>query len=200
FFTTKEQGKGTGLGLSVVYGIVRQSGGDVHVESEPGRGAMFRLLFPRVEGLEPAKLERSAPGVAPAAKASATILLVEDEDAVRSLARDFLHVLGYKAIEASTAEEALALFERHAHSIQAVVSDVIMPGMGGVELARRLAALRPGLQILLVSGYAKDSFDNADIKQGTFPFLQKPYTLEDFGRKVAELVQGSSIGDRSSSG
>jgi len=200
FFTTKEQGKGTGLGLSVVYGIVRQSGGEVRVESEPGRGATFRLLFPRVEGIQPAEPKTPGPGLAPAAKASGTILLVEDEEAVRALARDFLHVLGYEAIEATTGEEALALFDRHAGSIRAVVSDVVMPGMGGVELARRLAALRPGLQILLVSGYAKDSFDTGEITQGAYPFLQKPYTLQDFGRKIAELVAGSSVGDRSGPG
>jgi len=201
FFTTKEQGKGTGLGLSVVYGIVRQSGGDVHVESEPGRGATFRLLFPRVEGLGPVPPEASGPGLpASAAKGEGTILLVEDEDAVRALARDFLRVLGYESIEASTGEEALALFDRHAGSIRAVVSDVIMPGMGGVELARRLTVLRPELKILLMSGYTKDSFESGDISRGTFPFLQKPYTLEDFGRKVAELVAGTSVGDRHSSG
>ncbi len=188
FFTTKEQGKGTGLGLSVVYGIVA------------GRGATFRILLPRVEGAGPIGPRKSGPGASPAAKGEGTILLVEDEDAVRALARDFLRVLGYESIEACTGEEALALFDRHAGSIRAVVSDVVMPGMGGVELAQRLAALRPGVKILLVSGYTKDSFDSGDIKQGTFPFLQKPYTLEDFGRKIAELVAGSSVGDRYGSG
>jgi PAS domain S-box-containing protein len=200
FFTTKEQGKGTGLGLSVVYGIVRQSGGDVRVESEPGRGATFRLFFPRVEAPEPAQPQAAGRGASAITKGEGTILLVEDEDAVRALARDFLHVLGYEVIEACTGEEALAMFDRHEGSIRAVVSDVVMPGMGGVDLAQRLAAIRPGLKILLVSGYTKDSFDSGDIARGTFPFLQKPYTLEDFGRKVAELVAAYSVGDRPVSG
>jgi two-component system, cell cycle sensor histidine kinase and response regulator CckA len=200
FFTTKEQGKGTGLGLSVVYGIVRQSGGDVRVESEPGRGTTFRLFFPRVEAPEPAQPQAAGRIAAAITKGEGAILLVEDEDAVRALARDFLHVLGYEVIEACTGEEALAMFDRHEGSIRAVVSDVIMPGMGGVELAQRLAVIRPGLKILLVSGYTKDSLDSGDIARGTLPFLQKPYTLEDFGRKVAELVAAYSVGGGAVSG
>jgi PAS domain S-box-containing protein len=201
FFTTKEQGKGTGLGLSVVYGIVRQSGGDILVESEPKRGTTFRMFLPSVSGPGvPAVKEPGRNASAPAAKGEGTILLVEDDDAVRALARDFLHVLGYQVVEANSAEEALVVLERHAGTIGGVVSDVVMPGMGGVELARRLVLLRPDLKTLLVSGYTKDSFGDDDIGQGGFAFLQKPYTLEDFGRKVAEIVAGSSVGDRSSSG
>jgi PAS domain S-box-containing protein len=201
FYTTKEQGKGTGLGLSVVYGIVRQAGGDVLVESEPGRGATFRILLPRIVEAEPSHSPGSAKdGAGSGAKEGGTVLLVEDESAVRALARDFLHVLGYEVIEADCAEKALALFEGHAGSIRVVVSDVVMPGMSGVELARRLVTIQPGLKVLLMSGYAKDTFDAADIAAGRFVFLQKPYTLEDFGRKVADLMAGSSVGDRSGTG
>jgi two-component system cell cycle sensor histidine kinase/response regulator CckA len=201
FYTTKEQGKGTGLGLSVVYGIVRQSGGDILVESQPGRGATFRILLPRVGDMEPS-LVPGAPAdeLESAGTGEGTILLVEDEGAVRALARDFLLALGYGVIEADCGEKALTLFQQHADSIRAVVSDVVMPGMSGVELARRLVAIRPGLKILLLSGYAKDTFDAADITQGRFAFLQKPYTLEDFARRVADVVAGSSVGDPSGTG
>jgi len=201
FYTTKEQGKGTGLGLSVVYGIVRQSGGDVLVESEPGRGTTFRILLPRIEdAVSPLSPGAAGPESGEAAKGAGTVLLVEDESAVRALAHDFLRVLGYEVIEADCGEKALALFELHAGTIRAVVSDVVMPGMSGVDLARRLVTMKPGLKILLVSGYAKNSFDAGDIAEGRFSFLQKPYTLEDFGRRVADLMAGSSVGDPSETG
>ncbi|HMI30660.1 MAG TPA: ATP-binding protein, partial [Candidatus Limnocylindrales bacterium] len=193
FFTTKEQGKGTGLGLSVVYGIVRQSGGDVLVESEPGRGATFRILLPRVGGNESPSDggSRSRDSVA-AAGGRGTILLAEDENAVRALARDMLQVLGYDVVDANSGEEALELFERHRGTIRAVVSDVIMPGIGGFELAHRLVALKPDLKVLLVSGYTKDSLAGTDFAKLGFAFLQKPYTLEDFGRRLSDLLAGSS--------
>jgi two-component system cell cycle sensor histidine kinase/response regulator CckA len=200
FYTTKEQGKGTGLGLSVVYGIVRQSGGDVLVESVPGEGATFRILLPRLAESGPSTPRAAGRESGAAVKGDGTVLLVEDEAAVRALARYFLHVLGYEVIESDCGEKALALFELHAGKIRAVVSDVVMPGMSGVELARRLVAIKPGVKILLMSGYAKDSFDPGDIAQGRFSFLQKPYLLEDFGRKIADLMSGSSVGDPSGTG
>jgi two-component system cell cycle sensor histidine kinase/response regulator CckA len=197
FFTTKDQGKGTGLGLSVVYGIVRQSGGDILVESEPGRGATFRILLPRVTEpdlpVDPGGLHGP---LAAASTGAGTILLVEDESAVRALARDFLHVFGYEVVEASSGEEAIAIYERRPDAFRGVVTDIVMPGMSGVELARHLMALQPGLRILLVSGYARDAFADDLTREGFF-FLQKPYALEDFGKKIAEMMAGSSVGDRS---
>lgn len=172
------------------------------MESEPGRGATFRILLPRIAEAE-APPTPSAPATnrgEASAKGEGAVLLVEDETAVRALARDFLHVLGYEVIEADCGEKALALFERHSSEIRAVVSDVVMPGMSGVELARRLVTIKPELKILLMSGYAKDSFDAKDIARGRFSFLQKPYTLEDFGRKVHDLVAGSSVGDPTGTG
>jgi len=197
FFTTKEQGKGTGLGLSVVYGIVRQSGGDIRVESEAGRGATFRILLPRIVPSD-VSMDSGEPGRVPIARAqgTGTILLVEDESAVRALARDFLKVFGYDVVEASSGEEAIAIFEARPGAFRGIVSDIVMPGMSGVELARHLAAAQPGLRILLVSGYARDSFAD-DLSREGFLFLQKPYTLEDFGKKIAEIMASSPIGDRS---
>ncbi len=202
FFTTKEQGKGTGLGLSVVYGIVRQSGGDIRVDSAVGKGSTFRILLPRVGELAPtAPSDRSAPREpARAAEGQGMILLVEDEDAVRALAREFLHVLGYEVIDASSGKEALALYDRHQGSIRLVVSDIVMPGMGGVDLARRLVAIKPDIKILLVSGYANDSLADTSFGGKGFAFLQKPYSLEDFGRRISELLSGSSVGPTPPSG
>jgi len=202
FFTTKEQGKGTGLGLSVVYGIVRQSGGDIRVESEPGSGATFRILLPRIGGTEALVSgdESGRRGKTLPAKGDGTILLVEDENAVRELARDMLHILGYEVVDASSGDEALAAFERHRGSIRAVVSDMVMPGMGGIDLVRRLVGQKADLKVLLVSGYTKDSLPVEEFGPDGFAFLQKPYTLQDLGRKLAELLAGSSVGDRKGTG
>jgi CheY-like chemotaxis protein/two-component sensor histidine kinase len=200
FFTTKEQGKGTGLGLSVVYGIVRQSGGEILVESEPGRGTTFRILLPRVD--EPVTHPALPPGGTGAAlpKGEGTVLLVEDESAVRALARDFLHLFGYDVVEAASGEQALEVFAAHRGRLRAVVTDIVMPGMSGMDLAQRLSALEPGIRILLVSGYAHDSFESADLARQGYAFLQKPYMLEDFGRKLADLIAGSSVGERPARG
>jgi len=204
FFTTKEQGKGTGLGLSVVYGIVRQSGGDVLVESELGRGSTFRVCLPRLgasEAVVEAALRPIAEEAPPAAARAArtgkgTVLLVEDEDAVRALAREFLTLFGYEVVETSSGEEALRVFEQVKETIDVVVTDLIMPGMGGVDLAKKLVRIKPGLRVLLVSGYARDTLEDLEFKSEGFAFLQKPYTMEDFARRIANLLRGASLGDR----
>ncbi len=200
FFTTKEQGKGTGLGLSVVYGIVRQSGGEIQVESAPDRGTTFRILLPRVS--EPVTNPPPPPGgeAAVIPRGEGAVLLVEDESAVRAVARDFLHLFGYDVVEAASGEEALEMFQTHRAKLRAVVTDIVMPGMSGMDLARRLSALQLGIPILLVSGYAHDSFESADLAREGYAFLQKPYMLEDFGRKLAELIAGSSVGERPARG
>ena len=193
FFTTKEQGKGTGLGLSVVYGIVRQSGGDVLVQSEPGRGSTFRVCLPRLGAPEPAAGAAAPPA---ARTGKGTVLLVEDEDAVRALAREFLTIFGYEVVETSSGEEALRVFEQVKETIDVVVTDLIMPGMGGVALAKKLVRTKPGLRVLLVSGYARDTLEDLEFKSEGFAFLQKPYTMEDFARRIADLLRGASLGDR----
>jgi len=186
FFTTKEQGKGTGLGLATVYGIVQQSGGHITVYSQPGQGATFRLYFPRVE--EPA--DRGS-GIRPRPKipkGSETILLVEDETEVRELAREALRRGGYAVLEARDGEGALRLAQGYTGQIHLLLSDVVMPNMGGPELAARLLELRPQLKVLYMSGYSEFiSAGHGEIGPLTY-FLQKPFSLESLGRKVREVL------------
>ncbi|HKO04244.1 MAG TPA: PAS domain S-box protein [Candidatus Acidoferrales bacterium] len=186
FFTTKEQGKGTGLGLATVYGIVQQSGGQITVYSQPGQGATFRLYFPRVE--EPA--DRGS-GIRPrpkVPKGSETILLAEDETEVRELAREALRRGGYAVLEARDGEEARRLAENYAGPIHLLVTDVVMPNLGGPELASRLLESRPGLKVLYMSGYSEFiSTGHVGLGPLTY-FLQKPFSLELLGRKVREVL------------
>jgi len=181
--------------LSVVYGIVRQTGGDILVESEVGRGSTFRILLPWSGGPSTSGDAGGAPVEAgSASKGQATVLLAEDEEAVRALARDMLQYLGYEVLEASSGDEAIRVFERHREAIRAIVTDIVMPGMSGVDLARHLVSLKPSLKVLLVSGYTKDSLADGFEEDG-FAFLQKPYMLEEIRRGLADLLAGSVAGD-----
>jgi len=186
FFTTKEQGKGTGLGLATVYGIVQQSGGHITVYSQPGQGATFRLYFPRVE--EPAD---QGSGVRPRPaipKGSETVLLVEDEKEVRELARAALRRGGYSVLESEDGELAMRLAEEYSGTIHLLVTDVVMPHMGGPELAAVLQRARPGIKVLYMSGYS-EFISSAQGGLGPFTyFLQKPFSLESLGRKVREVL------------
>ena len=198
FFTTKAPGKGTGLGLATVYGIVKHAGGFVYVYSEPGQGTAFKVYLPRVdEGAEgenagPAGSASSVTG-SPAAepRPSETLLLVEDEDAVRALAREVLGGAGYVVLEAADGAEALLLCERHPGPIHLLLSDVVMPEMGGRELADRLTALRPGLKVLFLSGYADDAVVRHGVLASQVAFLQKPYSIESLTRKVRDVLASS---------
>jgi two-component system cell cycle sensor histidine kinase/response regulator CckA len=186
FFTTKEKGKGTGLGLSTVYGIIKQSGGYVFVQSEPGRGTTFTIYFPRTD--EPSQAIGDTPVSLAAVGGSETILLVEDEESVRQLVRETLASRGYQVLEAENGAAALALAAAHPNTIHLVVTDVVMPGLGGHELAQQLLAARPGIKVLYLSGYAEDALATPLDTDAQKAFLQKPFTLQNLSRKVREVL------------
>jgi PAS domain S-box-containing protein len=185
FFTTKPQGKGTGLGLATVYGIVKQSGGWIWVYSEPGEGATFKVYLPRNdEEIVREKFvvsERLRGG-------NETILLVEDEDAVRSLSHDLLERQGYRVIDAADAEQALATSSGEAQPIHLLLTDVVMPGQSGPELFKQLQPIRPDMKVLYVSGYTDEAIVKRGILTPGTAFLQKPFTASGFLRKVREVL------------
>ena len=184
FFTTKEKGKGTGLGLSTVYGIVKQTGGYVMVQSEPGRGTTFQIYLPRVEGVAE---KLAAPVALTALGGTETVLLVEDEESVRQLVRETLAAKGYRVMEAENGESGMAVAAQHDGKIDLVITDVVMPGMGGRELVKQLAQSRPQTRVLYLSGYTEDAISEGTIESGA-AFLQKPFTLQSLSRKVREVL------------
>jgi two-component system, cell cycle sensor histidine kinase and response regulator CckA len=182
FFTTKEPGKGTGLGLSTVYGIVKQSGGHIWVYSEPGRGSTFKLYFPPNYGAaQTTEPERILP---PALGSGATILLVEDERPVRSTVRRLLERHGYKVLEAANGRDALSLLAARDGEIDLVLSDMVMPGMGGVELANRVRAQTPKLPVLLMTGYTEEAITRAGDRPIDEHIIEKPFTLHTMLERV----------------
>jgi PAS domain S-box-containing protein len=194
FFTTKGLGKGTGLGLSTVYGIVRQNQGEIHIWSEPGRGTAFVLDFPAVPGIE-ARSETTTGQPPKGAAAAETVLVVEDEPAVRILVKQTLQQLGYTVLEASDGYEALRAIEGHGGEIHLVLTDVIMPLMNGRELATRLEVIRPGAKVLYMSGYTDDVLAFHGLSQPEVNFIQKPFTRSGLAEKV-EMVLSASAGNR----
>ena len=185
FFTTKAQSKGTGLGLSTVYGIVKHHGGHIRVDSDPGEGTAFRIYFPRVA-------ERPLPQITPRPAVrtggTETILLVEDEAPLRRIVGDMLARLGYRIVEAPDSRSAEKLMADYGKPIQLLLTDVVMPELGGRELALRLRAARRELKVLFMSGYANDTI----VQQGVFEtgaaYLQKPFTPDVLASKVREVL------------
>ena len=190
FFTTKGEGKGSGLGLSTVFGIVTQCGGAIDVTSRVGHGTRFDLYFPSVES----DILTTAPTkpLGQPQKGTETILLVEDEPSVRTLVRDELRKLGYRVIEAKNGVEACLLATQQAGSLQLLLTDVVMPGMGGRELAQHLSVIKPDLRTLFISGYTDDVGIMAGQEEGTSSFLQKPFTPEVLARAVRNLLDAST--------
>jgi PAS domain S-box-containing protein len=188
FFTTKPKGKGTGLGLSTVLGIVQQSGGHVTVESTPSHGAAFRVFLPRTSELRVPAAPAREPRQPVARRGSETVLLVEDEGQLRVLARDILRGAGYTVFDAPNAAEAIKASQRHAGPIHLLVTDVVMPHIGGRELARRLAADRPRMRVLYMSGYTDDAIVQHGIVDPSIAFLPKPITPDTLLGKVRETL------------
>jgi signal transduction histidine kinase len=187
FFTTKEQGKGTGLGLSMVYGIVRQSGGNIWVYSEEGRGTTFKIYFPRIAA-DAEDYKRSAQ-MCDVPRGAETILLVEDAELVRNLARQVLEGAGYRVLEAASAEAAIDLCERsNGDRIDLLLTDVVMPGMSGNEMSRILLSKQPGMPVLYMSGYTDDAIVQHGVLEAGINFLQKPFTPGALALKVREVL------------
>jgi len=186
FFTTKEVGQGTGLGLSTVHGIVTQSGGSIDIYSEAGHGTTFKIYLPLAES-QSSTVSAQAEAAEPP-RGGETILIVEDEIGVRHVVAHSLELLGYNVIEASDGTEAIAIAERSEQSVDLLITDVVMPAMNGTELAQRVASLRPGLRVLLMSGYADRALIHRGLREQNGSFLQKPFTPEALATKVREVL------------
>jgi two-component system cell cycle sensor histidine kinase/response regulator CckA len=186
FFTTKKAGQGTGLGLAMVYGIVKQSGGFINVYSEPGEGTTFRIYFPKHVG----QTDKIKPEVAKEIITShgEMVLLVEDESATRKMGQKMLERLGYKVFAAGTPDEAIQLAADHSGEIHLLITDVVMPGMNGRDLANQLSTLYPGLKTLFMSGYTANVIAHRGVLEEGAQFIQKPFSLKDLGVKIREIL------------
>jgi len=184
FFTTKEPGKGTGLGLATVYGIVKQSGGFVYVYSEPDQGTSFKVYFPRVYGDVEKPPEPPQPS-----RGSETVLLVEDEAALRELIRELLVTNGYKVLAAANPMRAIEAADAYEGVIHALLTDVVTPGMNGRELARRIQRQRPDIRIVYMSGYADDAIAQHGVLEPATSLITKPFTEESLTRKLRQALE-----------
>jgi signal transduction histidine kinase len=187
FFTTKEQGKGTGLGLSIVYGIVKQSGGEILVYSEPGHGTAFKIYLPSVTSTPeplPGPVDEGG-GTVPAVE---TVLLVEDDHQVRGLTRTILTTRGYRVLDAASPADALKILAEPEWTIDLLITDIVMPGMNGADLALQAAAARPGIRVLFMSGYTEGGVINRGMITPDTPFIQKPFTSAALSRKILEVL------------
>jgi CheY-like chemotaxis protein len=187
FFSTKEFGRG--LGLSSIYGIVKQSSGSISVASDLGRGASFTIYLPRVpEAAAPEAASEPAPEAAPRGE---TILLVEDDEDVKSLVEEMLEQHGYSTLETTDPAEAIVVCESHPGPIHLLVADVVMPKMSGPQLAEHLSRMRPDMKVLFISGYVENEATRRAVSAGRAAFLAKPFTPNEFMRKVREVMDGS---------
>jgi CheY-like chemotaxis protein len=186
FFTTKEKGKGTGLGLSTVYGIIKQSGGNIWVYSEPGLGTTFNIYLPRIDAPQEETGEKVKRGEL--LRGGETILVVEDEEEVRRLAVRILEKQGYKILEASCVNDALMLCKEHKEPIHMILTDVVMPGMSGRQLAEQLMSFYPKMKVLYMSGYTNHAIAQHGILEDGVHYIQKPFTIGGLTRKMREIL------------
>jgi CheY-like chemotaxis protein len=186
FFTTKAPGEGTGLGLATVYGIVKQSGGHIEVDSEPGRGTTFTIYLPRVD--EVAEPTAPPPEAGPSEHGTETILVVEDERAVRELAARGLREHGYTVLTAERAEEAIRLLDEERPPVDLLLTDAVLPGASGLTLASVATARRPGLQVVYMSGYAHEALARQGMLEPGMILIEKPFTPATLARKVREVL------------
>jgi two-component system, cell cycle sensor histidine kinase and response regulator CckA len=196
FFSTKELGSGTGLGLSTVYGIVKQTGGFVFVDSYPGRGAVFEIYLPRFQATDASMSARLDATEAPAGKdltGCGTVLLVEDEDPVRKFGARALRNKGYKVIEAESGEAALEVIRNAAEKIDLLITDVVMPRLDGLGLVREVREIRSNIKVIFISGYAEDAFRQRLDSDGDIDFLSKPFSLKQLATKVKDVIGGGSV-------
>jgi CheY-like chemotaxis protein len=191
FFTTKELGKGTGLGLSTVYGIVKQSGGSIGVYIELGKGTSFKIYLPRID--DQSELSEPAPASTAAGRGSETILLVEDDEMVRFLTRTILQMRGYALLEARNAKEAIHFAEEHNGPIHLLLTDTVMPGLSGPELAERVTSVRPDVKVLYMSGYTDKALALSGGRDPRTAFFQKPFTPEVLARKVRGVLDSPEL-------
>jgi CheY-like chemotaxis protein len=194
FFTTKGKGKGTGLGLATVYGIVKQSAGFIWVYTEPGQGTTFKIYLPRV-GQVPAPRISSAHPRGATLGGTETVLLVEDEAAVRAVARQSLERHGYTVLEAASGEAALDLAQRYAGRIHLLLTDVVMPGMSGRALALRFAALRPEMHTIYMSGYTDEAIARHGVLEPGVTYVQKPFSPDALVRRVRDVLDEDDVRD-----
>ena len=190
FFTTKDLGKGTGLGLATVYGIAKQNNGYIIVESEAEKGATFRIYLPRVA--ENVKVPAAVPILQEVARGRETVLVVEDEEALRQLARTCLESNGYRVLDAPDADAALRLAEVEGISIDLLLTDMVMPGMGGRDLAKRMLLLHPDAKVLFMSGYSNDLLNQHQSFKPDTELLEKPFTLVALLDKVGKVLHGTA--------
>lgn len=186
FFTTKEIGKGTGLGLATVYGIVKQNGGFINIDSGPGRGTMFKIYFPRI--MEEEQIEKTVE--APISSGTGTILLVEDDAMVRGVTAALLEEIGYTVLIAKTPLEALSICEKKDTAIDLLLTDVVMPEMKGPELRHRINDIRPGIKVLFMSGYTANVIVHHGVLEEGVRFIHKPFSMQDLAGKVRDAISG----------
>ncbi len=191
FFTTKEKGKGTGLGLSTVYGIVKQNNGYIWVYSEKGKGTSFKVYLPKAkEGAIEVKEKRTGEG---SLEGSETILLVEDEDMVRDMAESFLEKYGYSVFKAANPEEAIRISEEYQERIHLLLTDVVMPRMGGMDLAEQIKSQRPNIKVVYMSGYTNSTFSHHNVLDKELEFIEKPFSLAQLAHKIRNMLDDADL-------